>query len=293
MLLTYSRALAPGTYINRQKQAKSYVTFCVCYNVPCLQPSVTAVCMYSQYLANAFQAVSSVKNYLSGARSWICEHGGDPTSFSSIQLDHMIKSFTKHTTHIVKRAFPLLPVHISAICQYLNVSPRTPRCIKACILIGYSCYLRSSNLMLPSFDLLTGAHTLYARDVLVVPQGLKIIINSTKSRSTPYTITVTYNAVAQICPVNAWICYASSRRCNPNRPAFMINDSTPLSPNVVVKIMRDSLQSFNDIDLTSITMHSLRRGAAQAAESNGAPLPDIMKRGGWKTAAGVKPYLTS
>lgn len=76
MLKTYSHALALGTYLNRSKQAYTYVKFAVLYNVDYLSPSPTHVCMYAQYLANKFASVSSVKNYMSGARTWILDHGG-------------------------------------------------------------------------------------------------------------------------------------------------------------------------------------------------------------------------
>lgn len=293
MMHTYSRALAPGTYANRAKQAKCYVTFCVCYDVPCLNPSVVAICMYVQYLANGMEAVSSVKNYISGARTWIYEHAGNTAAFSTLELDYMLKSITKDSTHVVKRAFPLQYEHIAAVCRYLDVSPNIPLCIKACILIGYSCYLRSSNLLLPSFNLLGGPHTLSARDIVLVPRGLKIIIRSTKSKSVPYAVTISPNVDSHVCAVNAWSRYVNSQPRSPGSPAFMINSFTPLTPPVVVKIMKDALKCFPDIDVNSITMHSLRRGAVQTADANGAPISDIMKRGGWKSRAGINPYLTS
>lgn len=292
MMSTYSRALAPGTYLNRAKQAKFYVTFCVLYNVPPLFPGVLSVCMYSQYLANAFQAVSSVKNYISGARTWVHEHGGNPTAFGCTQLDHMIKSITKDSTHVVKRAFPLSIPHLSAICLYLDASKTTPLCVKSCILIGYSCYLRSSNLFLPSLEL-SHNHTLCAKDVTLVQGGLKIVINSTKSRGKPYTIIVNTNSDINLCPVTAWVNYISSLNLRPGNPAFMLNATTPLSPVLVVRLMRDALRVFPDLDVSTVSMHSIRRGAAQTAERNGSAIPDIMKRGGWKSKSGLKPYLTS
>lgn len=98
---------------------------------------------------------------------------------------------------------------------------------------------------------------------------------------------------SDICPVNAWRRYVEVHPLSPNSPAFMLDFHTPLTPMVVVKVMKDALLSYPDVDLDSITMHSLRRGAAQSAESNGAPLAEIMKRGAWKSKADIKPYLTS
>lgn len=293
MLTTYNRALAPGTYVNRAKQAYTYVKFCVLYNVPVLHPSIVQVAMYSQYLANMFKPISTVKNYMSGARTWVHEHDGDVHPFLSSQAEYMIKSLTKASTHVVKRALPLTVDHLSIIAAYLDSSPVIPKCIKSCIFLGYSCYLRASNLLMSGLNMLTGPHTLLAKHVTIIPQGLKVTIKSTKSKAQPYVLTVNYNLSYRICPVRAWIDYVNSMSINQNGPAFMINRSTPLTPIVVVKCMRDALRDLQDIDANSISMHSLRRGAAQAADTAGLPIPDIMKRGGWASRSGLKPYLTS
>lgn len=293
MVDTYSQALAPGTYQNRFKQAKYYVTFCVLYNVNVLFPSMVQACMYAQYLANAFKAVSSVKNYLSGARSYIVEHGGNAQPFATIQVDHMIKSITKRSTHVVRRAFPLKPQHLMAISNYLDVSPLTPRSIKAAILIGFSCYLRSSNLLAPSFSILEGSHTLLAKNIVVVGNDLKVKVCTTKSTNNSYVLVIPSNTNLLLCPVTAWITYVRSTSLDPNGPAFMLDRVSPLTSGVVVKIMRDALSRFPDVPVQDITMHSLRRGAAQSAQDAGAPISDIMRRGAWKSKSGLKPYLTS
>lgn len=293
MLSTYNRALAPGTYANRFKQAKYHVTFCLLYNVDVLHPTIVYVCMYAQYLANAFKAVNSVKNYLSGARTWITQHGGDVNLFNSNDLELMIKSLAKDSTHVVNRAYPLTVQNIIQISCFLDISIIAPLSVKACILLGYSCYLRTSNLLFSQFPLQSHTHTLLAKHVSLSPQGLKVLIVSTKSRSKPYALTVGFNPDRRICPVRAWTSYTNSIQLFPNSPAFMLDRYTPLTSTMVVKLMREALKNNPDVPTHAVTMHSLRRGAAQSAESAGAPRSDIMKRGGWNSKAGLKPYLTS
>lgn len=293
MVDTYACALAPGTRVNRFKQAQSFIRFCVLYDVDYLAPSIVHSCMYVQYLANTLKSVSSLKNYLSGARSWIIEHDGSIVAFLSPQVEYMIKSVTKTSTHVVKRAFPLSVAHITIIASYLDSAVTAPLCIKAAILLGFSCYLRASNLLSSSFMFLDSGHPLLAKHVVLIPQGLRVTIVSTKTRSNPYVVTVNYNPNTLICPVTAWIRYATSQFLHPNGPAFMLTHSTPLKYDVIVKFMREALKSCPEVDVNNITMHSLRRGAVQSAESAGLPLTDIMKRGGWKSRSGLKPYLTS
>lgn len=293
MLATYSSALAPGTYANRVKQAQSFLRFAGLYNVDFLNPSIVHACMYSQYLANVLKTVSAVKNYLSGALSWIYEHSGNPQAFNTSQVDHMLKSITKRSNHVVKRAFPLTLPHIRVIAIYLVSSRSIPLAVKAAVLLGFSCYLRTSNLLFPNFSLFNSNHTLLAKHVTINQNGLKVVVLSTKSLSHPYVIDVTYNPDTLLCPVLAWIRYVNSLPLHPNGPAFMVNWSTPLTSDVVVKFMREALKQDPDVDVTAILMHSLRRGAAQTADKAGVPISQIMKRGGWKSKSGLKPYLTS
>lgn len=145
-MATYLRALAPGTYLNREKQARCYITFAVLYNVPYLSPLPVHVCMFSQYLANKLDSLGSIKNYVSGARTWVLEHGGNIGAFAGYEQSMMIKSLSKDSKHTVKRAYPLTAHDILSIINYLDKARNAPLCIKPCILIGFSCYLRSSNL---------------------------------------------------------------------------------------------------------------------------------------------------
>lgn len=126
MIRTYNKALAPGTYLNRAKQAHCYITFAVLYSVPYLSPLPVHVCMFSQYLANKFRSVSSVKNYLSGARTWIIEHGGSTLAFAGYEQSNMVKALTKDSTHVVKCAFPILLQHLFKIVSYLDKARNVP-----------------------------------------------------------------------------------------------------------------------------------------------------------------------
>lgn len=291
MLQTYSSALAPGTYQNRLKQARCYLTFSVLYNVPYLFPSPVHICMFYQYLANRLNSVSSLKNYISGARAWVVEHGGNPLAFSGYEHSNMLKALTKDSTHVVKRAFPLTVDHMSVIVSYLNSARNVPPCIKPCILIGYSCYLRSSNLVSPNFVIFRGQHSLLAKHIIDRGDSLQVWIMSTKTRAVPYSLTIPSINNSRLCPLSAWREYVARVHPSPSAPAFLLDHVTPLTSALVVRLMRDALKDCEDVELSAVTMHSLRRGAAQQASNNGSPIDSIMDRGGWASKSGLKPYL--
>lgn len=248
--------------------------------------------MYAQFLANKFNSVASVKNYMSGARTWVLEHGGNVSAFLGYENAMMLKAINKASNHVVKRAFPLSLVHIQRIVSYIDKASNAPLCIKPCILIGFSCYLRSSNLVSPNLSVFTGPHTLLAKNVIDSGSALKIVITFTKTKMYPYSLIIPSCTDSLLCPVLAWRRYKSQNTLNPEVPAFVVDRFTPLGAPLVVNLMRDALAGFEKIDVNQISMHSLRRGAAQEASSLGGSLTDIMTRGGWSSRSGLRPYLS-
>lgn len=288
---TYYKALAPGTYDNRARQARSYIKFAILYNVNYLSPTILNVCMYIQYLANQQTAIRSIKNYVAGAKTWVLEHRGYITAFLSTEVSNMYKSVSKDSQHVTKRALPLSWEDIQSVCSYLDSCALTPLCVKPCILIAYSTFLRGSNLLASPHFPWGGPHTLLVRNILETSSGLIVVINSTKSRTKPYSVTIPRLPQTRFCPVHAWSWYVRSDNPPSSGPAFVLHDRSPLTSNMVVTFMKAALGNDPSRDVSQITMHSLRRGAAQDADRSGVDNQKIMKRGGWSSTSGFKPYL--
>lgn len=293
MLASYTSALAPGTQANRKKQAEEYVRFSLIYRFHHLQPTVTNVCMYAQFLANKHAAPTSVRNYLSGAKTWVVEHQVYHQLFLAPQLASLVKGFVKNSTHVPARAEPLLPHHIRLLCQALDRTPSAPLAIKPAVLIGYSCFLRASNLLSPTMLEWGGPHTLLAGDVKLTDAGILVHIRSTKTRSDPLGLKflIPPSQSPAVCPVRAWAIYRQAVRPWALGPAFLHQNKRPITSGQVVKIMRLLLKNQQDISAGKISMHSLRRGATHAAIEQDIPLQDILDRGTWKSSSGIKPYL--
>lgn len=283
--------MAEGTYANRRRQAEAYITFAIKYQVNYLAPTVTNVCMFSQSLANNHSAISSVKNYLAGAKTWVAEHNGDISSFLSPELAAMIKSLTKSSDHVTKRAYPLSIHDIDIICMYLDSASNTPLSIKSCILTGFYAFLRSSNLVSNNVTNWEGPHSLLARDFFVTSRGLMVVIKSTKSRNKPYAITLPRSEDQRICPVHAWEVYRNIVNPHSSGPAFLLNDRSPVTSKIVVSFMRAALSHVSHPKAKSVTMHSLRRGAVKDAQDSGTSVREIMELGAWSSRSGVRPYL--
>lgn len=249
--------------------------------------------MYIQYLANTYKAMSTVKNYVSGARHWINHHKGDDSSFTSFYVSSVIKYNVSKSTHVPAQAPPLTVNHIRFICKFFDVYKNIPPVFKAALLLGYACFLRSSNLLSSTVTEWGGPHTLKVADVIHVPHGLIVSIRSSKTirNGRPAVLTVFPVPNQQYCPVLAWCNYVRLSRPALNGPAFMINAVTPLTPRPLVSLIRLALQAAGEPMFNTFSLHSLRRGAAQAAQQAGANRQSLKSHGTWATDTALNAYL--
>lgn len=293
MQASFSASISSGTAANRRKQAEQYIRFALIYNVPYLAPDITQACMFAQSLVNQHTAPSTIKNYISGARTWIQEHRGNNSAFFSPQFTQLLKGFVKNSNHVPKQATPLAPAHIRTICQFANSCPSVSLCVKPAVLIGYSCFLRGSNICAPSMNVWAGPHTLLAGDITPDEEGLAVTIRSTKTRSRahPITFKIPRGTDLLTCPVQAWVQYKHFIRPVAFGPAFVHATGLPLTGRQLVALIRLALKHQPDIDPSSVSMHSLRRGATQTSVDRRVPLDTIKIRGTWASDAGVRPYL--
>lgn len=249
--------------------------------------------MYTRFMANSYASPSSTKNYLSGAKYWVVTHGGDPSAFSSLEVGEMVKAVISESNHIPLQAPPVFPSDLRIICAFLDGKTKFDRATKPCILISYACMLRSSNVLSPNLTVWAGAHTLLTRDVRYDNGALNILIRSTKTTSSrnPTLLRVEPAFSAVVCPVRAWLEYAREAPITPLGPAFVTDSGDPLTASPVVAAVRAALQAAGAPNFARVSMHSLRRGAAQVAQAGGAPTEEIMKHGIWSSPSGLAPYL--
>lgn len=249
--------------------------------------------MYIKFMANSYSSPASIKNYFSGAKYWVTIHGGDIFSFLTLETSEMLKAVTIESNHVPAPAAPLTPNHVKLISSFLDSLPTVVKAIKPCILFTFTCMLRASNVVSPNLTSWGGAHTLLTSDVIENCGYLNIVIRSTKttSRSKPVLLSILPSSDQSVCPVRAWLRYRSVVNPRPNGPAFVTNSGTPLTAAPVVAAMRAALQAAGIKNYHQISMHSLRRGGAQAASNAGLSNQEIMKHGIWKSSQGLAHYL--
>lgn len=292
MLQSYQAATAPGTHMNRKRQATLYLKFALTYNVNYLNPSPLEAAWYVQFLANTYKSLSTIKNYISGARTWILQHNGDPAPFSNAQVNEVFKGVSKKSSHIPSPAFPLAPNHVRIICQFLDNYGNPSLPVKAAILIGFTCFLRVSNLVSPSASMWEGPHTLRAADIQLSGSKLYVIIRSSKTIKIGSPVILQVESVADkiCCPVYTWSRYIHLFRPSPFGPAFILPSGSALTSRPIVSLMCLALQSNGFPQYKSVSMHSLRRGGTQAAQDMGASDQELKLHGTWRSDKGLHAY---
>lgn len=290
---SFTHSLATGTIKNRTIQAHLYLKFCVAYSIDFLHPSILDVALYTRFLGNSFAAPGTIKNYLSGAKCWVGFHRGTTGAFGATEPGDILKHISSTSSHVTAPALSLSPKEIKIICDFIDKRPVIHKAVKACILIGFTSFLRASNLTSPSLKDWGGPHTLRCSDFLLRPDGLILSIHSTKTLSgrNPTFIQIFPAADTSICPIRAWQDYVSSIHPCPVGPAFITDQGTPLTTKPVVGIMRLALKQAGYACYNQVSLHSLRRGGARTAALGGASQDQLMNHGTWKTKSGLKPYI--
>lgn len=293
MRLSYEEAIAPGTARNKRAQAYTYIKFMLTYNLNYLAPTVADVSMYAQFLVNSFSSPATVKNYISGAKTWTQHHLGNISSFESPQLATLVKSFVSSSEHVPTQAAPLSPADIKNICRYIDSNPSIPKVIKAAILVAYAAFLRASNVLSPTLLSWGGPHTLKMQDISIRDGVMYLLIRSTKTRKghKPAQLQILPASNEECCPVAAWLQYLEQSYPCPLGPAFMLPTGLPLTTGPVVVTLRAALQHIGHKDPNSVSFHSLRRGGARAAAASGVDHTHIMSHGLWSSKSGLSAYL--
>ena len=285
MKASYSAAFAPGTQQNRTRQTRAYLTYMVAYNRPPFTPAVLDILLYTQFLANSLKSPASVKNYISGAKTFLQQQGASVAPFSSPLLINLFKGITRLSAHLPIPAPVIDLPRLKLMCDILAALDEDALTARAAILLGFTTLLRQSNL-LPATA--TGQqHCIRRRDCLLEEDTLWVTINSSKTIYDPSKrVVIPVSAFpSKYCPVAAWLDYTNRVPLDMDAPALMLSPAVPLTAPKLNAYMRAILASLSLPDADKVTVHSLRRSGAQAAAGHGASREQLMIHGTWATSA--------
>ena len=292
-IASHNAATLDRTKKNKHRQAEYYLTFCLTYATNILTPSTLDACIFVQFLANSLRAARARGNYLSGARTWIRERGGDPSALSDPMVKAVETGAVRLSATAPSPAPALLPADLVTVCRAFSALPEGPL-LTAAVTIGFFGFLRTSNLLSPAATLWGGPHTLQRRDIQLYAGGLLVVLRSTKTSGPdqqPTVLALPRLPGSPACPTTAWVRYAASSRGGPGDPAFLLGNGSPLATDALVGTLRLVLRNAGCPYADRVSSHSLRRGGAQAAQASGATLEALKAHGTWRTDSAMGRYL--
>ena len=284
--------LAPGTWRNKNVQLQRYVAYMNEHEADPMKPTQYDLLSYMMHLSDSLSSPGAVLNYISGARTWVRTMSGDTASFDMYSVALMKKGIQRSSKHVSVQAPPLTPYDVKTIVRYLESAGDNGLALTAGILIAYFTLLRQSNLFAPESEGGAG-HALLARDISITDAGLNICVRTTKTRwrsRPPLNIQVPAIPRSPYCPARAWRTYASRVRPHAQGPAFVTTAGFPLRASAVTAVMHAALIAEGHPHPRAFTLHSLRRGGAQACAQLGVQLDDIRDLGTW-TSQSVHSYV--
>ena len=248
--------------------------------------------LYIRFLANSLKNVRSVKNYISGARTFINMIGGNPVSFSAPMTFTFLKGIANQSSHEEQEA-PALPCStLIQLCADLRTLGPDGVVAAAACLFGVTTFLRQSNFLPTGCS--RSPHMLSRSDVTLDAAGMRVHVSSTKTltpRSGGVVILVARVPGSSNCPVRCCIDAWSLAPGCPDSVLFVLpSTGRPLTTGIMTTVARRALAGRGWPSAQRFTVHSLWRTGARLAASAGATEKEVMLHGTW-TSVAVRRYV--
>lgn len=281
-------AFRPGTVANHRSQFALYLSFCVHYNLPYVDPSPHTVCLYTEFLARSFSSPRAIRNYVSGIRLFHKLMSKDCAAVNSFEVSLILRALDLTMQHTPKQRLPIDSGILSAICSACNSLGALGVVCKVAFLFGYFGFLRQSNLAPKrAAEFQPKRHTCRG-DILLHPPGIVIILKWSKTiqrgqavpliplpriPGSPLCPLQAYNDMLQLCPT-----------VTPNTPLLQLPGHQ--RKTVTIKLLGQVFHAILDqlgYPAALYSLHSLRAGGATAAFNAGVEYTHIKRHGTWKS----------
>jgi hypothetical protein len=288
-------AHAEGTRRNLRVQWKSFLIFCVYFDLTPLPVDIGTLCLYVQFLSRSFKSVDSIHNYVSGVKFLHILKGVEYLSFDCSELDLALKGIARINKHMPKQALPITPEILLEIHRVLDFDNQLHIVFWSLFLLAFFLMARKSNLVPDSVIKFDPNKQLCRKDILVHKDLLLVCIKWSKTiecRERILQIPILKIADSVLCP---WTAYTSMCKILPaagESPAFVVKGGSKLQ-SVTYKQLQTFLKSCitkTGRDSEMYSSHSFRRGGASWAFRANVPSEFIQLQGDWRSDA-YKQYL--
>lgn len=248
--------------------------------------------LYIQFLSRSFKAVQSIKNYVSGIKTWHKLLGFKFPDKDEFQIKLAFKGISRLQPHCIKQALPITPEILIEIYNILDLQIAENVVFWALFVFAFFMMARKSNLVPDSTLKFDPAKHLLRQDVLVHKKSIIVFIKWSKTiqfGEKILQIPLLRIKNNPLCPVTAYKNMCKIVPTQPNKPAFIMPNNQPVTyKQFQIKIKELIKKTGYNPNLYS--SHSFRRGGASFAFSAGVRGELVQLVGDWKSDAYLK-YL--
>lgn len=118
---TQLNAYAPGTHKNHRSQWKSYLTFCLHFDLTPVPATAHVIALYCQSLSRSLTP-QSIRNYLSGVKLLHLVAGFEFPFLQSHEVCLLLKGLQRTVKHTPNRAPPITPDILSKLVSVTDLA---------------------------------------------------------------------------------------------------------------------------------------------------------------------------
>lgn len=285
-------AFRPGTQKNLRTQLRSYLLFCSYYEYNPFPCRSEILCDYLCFLSYSLRSTASIKNYLSGLKTWSQLLGHDMSAFDNYDIRLTSQGLTKISSHVPRSRLPFTFLEVREMITILDTSQPLEACMWVFLTFGFFGMLRASNLLCNTVKSFNKAEQLTRCQVHFCSEGLKLHIYWSKTRQGHdflHIVPIARSTDPYLCPFKAYVNLLDVISGDIDSPVMAVpltgTDSSQLIPVTKTKMLPLFNQLLYNIGLSSYrySFHSLRHGGATLAAHCGVSELMLMTHGDWRT----------
>lgn len=282
-------AFATGTFKNLFVQWRTFISFCLFFNLDFLPTNVATLSVYAQLLSRSFKSMTSVRNYIHGVKVLHVIAGAEVEFFKAIDLKLVLRGLDRLNPHCLRKAYPISPDVLVAIFPFFDFSlPLHVACWSA-FLFAFYMLARKSNMVPSSLKAFDCNKQLCRGDVVCSDLGLLITMKWSKTNQfgrKHVQIPLPRVRGSVLCPWSAYQKLVTLVPASLQDPLFVfgLHPRRCVTSHYFVKVLREMLGKAG-FQASCYTGHSFRRGGASFAFKVGIPGELIKFQGDWSSEA--------
>ncbi|CAG2201509.1 unnamed protein product [Mytilus edulis] len=248
------------------------------------------------FLSDNFKNSGSVRNYLSGVKTWAVLLNFDTEEFNSPSLRLTLSGIDKLNANVPNIKLPFEPYHLNCMFEVLDMTSVQDAVMWAVIMTSFYAMLRKSQFANNSRTTFNPKEQLTRGDIQITEEGLIIDIQWSKTsqkHKNIHHIPLKRVEDCVLCPLLAYSRMVTMLPALPGEPAFGLSDSKgkicAFSKSDIDKIVHKLLVRCG-MDTSQYSFHSFRRGGATCASAAGCTDSEICTIGNWASSC-YKGYI--